>query len=140
MIKYRVSAMRVVNLSHRRREKVSFVVKSLESESTVTISEEPRVLDDSFSPEVDNGGSDENGGNFPPENGGNGGGGSDGGGDDEEEKEFGAIMKFEDVMRATEKYGATLPSDILEAAKTSGIRELILMRYLELQVIFSLNY
>ncbi|XP_010689980.2 protein RETICULATA-RELATED 1, chloroplastic [Beta vulgaris subsp. vulgaris] len=133
VIKYRVSAMRVVNLSHRRREKVSFVVKSLESESTVTISEEPRVLDDSFSPEVDNGGSDENGGNFPPENGGNGGGGSDGGGDDEEEKEFGAIMKFEDVMRETEKYGATLPSDILEAAKTSGIRELILMRYLELQ-------
>lgn len=36
-------------------------------------------------------------------------------------------------MRETEKFGASLPSDLLEAAKTTGIRKLLLMRYLDLQ-------
>ncbi|CAH8283792.1 unnamed protein product [Eruca vesicaria subsp. sativa] len=47
------------------------------------------------------------------------------GGEDYEEKEFGPLLKFEEVMRETEARGATLP-----AAKTFGIRKLILLRYL----------
>lgn len=42
-------------------------------------------------------------------------------------------MKLEDVVRETEKFGASLPSDLLKAAKTIGIKKLLLMRYLELQ-------
>ncbi|CAH2058871.1 unnamed protein product, partial [Thlaspi arvense] len=76
-------------------------------------------------------GSDGNGG-F--NNGGGGGGdGGEGDGEDYEEKEFGPILKFEEVMRETEARGATLPSDMLEAAKTFGIRKLLLLRYLDLQ-------
>uniref|UniRef100_A0A1J3FUZ6 Protein RETICULATA, chloroplastic n=1 Tax=Noccaea caerulescens TaxID=107243 RepID=A0A1J3FUZ6_NOCCA len=73
-------------------------------------------------------GSDGNNGGFN-----NGGGGGSGGGEDYEEKEFGPILKFEEVMRETEARGATLPSDMLEAAKTFGIRKLLLLRYLDLQ-------
>ena len=72
------------------------------------------------------------GGNGGLNNGG--GGGGDDGGEDYEEKEFGPLLKFEEVMRETEARGATLPSDMLEAAKTFGIRKLILLRYLDLQV------
>ena len=43
-------------------------------------------------------------------------------------------MKFEEVMKMTEARGATLPSDMLEAAKSVGIRKLLLLRYLDLQV------
>ena len=74
------------------------------------------------------------GGNGGFNNGGGGGGGGDDGGEDYEEKEFGPLLKFEEVMRETEARGATLPSDMLEAAKTFGIRKLILLRYLDLQV------
>lgn len=49
------------------------------------------------------------------------------------EREFGPIMKLGDVVRETEKFGASLPSDLLKAAKTIGIKKLLLMRYLELQ-------
>ncbi|CAN6978004.1 unnamed protein product [Brassica oleracea var. botrytis] len=63
---------------------------------------------------------------------GNGGGGDDGE-EDYEEKEFGPVLKFEEVMRETEARGAKLPSDMLEAAKTFGIRKLLLLRYLDLQ-------
>ncbi|CAN7008719.1 unnamed protein product [Brassica oleracea var. botrytis] len=66
-------------------------------------------------------------------NGGGGGGEGDDGGEDYEEKEFGPLLKFEEVMRETEARGATLPSDMLEAAKTFGIRKLLLLRYLDLQ-------
>ncbi|KNA10507.1 hypothetical protein SOVF_143860 [Spinacia oleracea] len=131
------ASLRVVNSGRWRRENVGFFVKSYKSETTVTIPDgEIQVLEDDTTPRIDNGGSDDGNGKVPPDNGGNGGGGGgegNGNGDDEEEKEFGAILTFEEVMRETEKYGATLPSDILEAAKTTGIRELILMRYLELQ-------
>lgn len=72
------------------------------------------------------------GGNGGLNNGG--GGGGDDGGEDYEEKEFGPLLKFEEVMRETEARGATLPSDMLEAAKTFGIRKLLLLRYLDLQV------
>ncbi|KAK2972276.1 hypothetical protein RJ640_014334 [Escallonia rubra] len=68
-----------------------------------------------------------------PSGGGGGGSGGDDGGEDGEEKEFGPMMKFEEVIRETEARGATLPADMLEAAKTVGIRKLLLLRYLDLQ-------
>ncbi|XP_010554927.1 PREDICTED: protein RETICULATA, chloroplastic [Tarenaya hassleriana] len=101
--------------------------------------ENVRGLDTDQSLKFDNGnggdgfdGSDGNGG---LNNGGGGGGGDGKGGDGEdyEEKEFGPVMKFEEVMRETEARGATLPSDMLEAAKTFGIRKILLLRYLDLQ-------
>ncbi|KAM6550851.1 hypothetical protein CsatB_000659 [Cannabis sativa] len=67
------------------------------------------------------------------EGGGGGGGGGDGNGDDYEEEEFGPMMKFAEVMKETEARGVTLPSDMLEAAKSVGIRKVLLLRYLDLQ-------
>ncbi|XP_077222589.1 protein RETICULATA-RELATED 1, chloroplastic-like [Tasmannia lanceolata] len=97
----------------------------------------PTGVDPSSSPDLDDGGSGGNsiGGNgsngkFPS---GGGGGDSDHGKDDKEEEELGPILKFEEVMRETEARGATLPSDMLEAAKTIGIPKLVLLRYLDLQ-------
>ncbi|KAL0347359.1 UNVERIFIED_CONTAM: protein RETICULATA, chloroplastic [Sesamum calycinum] len=55
--------------------------------------------------------------------GGGGSGGGDNDGDDYEEKEFGPILKFEEVIRETEARGASLPADMLEAAKTVGLRK-----------------
>ncbi|KAF3649991.1 putative receptor protein kinase ZmPK1-like [Capsicum annuum] len=60
-------------------------------------------------------------------------GGGDNGGGDEEDEEFGPLLKFEDVIREAEARGAKLPADIIEAAKSVGIRKLLLMRYLDLQ-------
>ncbi|XWS52920.1 hypothetical protein CRYUN_Cryun11dG0114100 [Craigia yunnanensis] len=70
----------------------------------------------------------------------NGGGDSFGGGggdecDDEEEREFGPILKFEEVMKEAEARGVKLPSDMMEAAKITGIRKLFLLRYLDLQIV-----
>ncbi|KAK4478525.1 hypothetical protein RD792_014005 [Penstemon davidsonii] len=81
-------------------------------------------------PNTENGGIGGGSGKF----GGGGGGGGNGGGDDkEEEEEFGPILKFEEVIKETETRGASLPSDMLEAAKTVGLRKVILLRYLDLQ-------
>lgn len=63
-------------------------------------------------------------------------GGGDGEENDKEEEEFGPILKFEEVMKETEAKGVSLPSDMLEAAKTTGIRKMFLLRYLDLQVLF----
>lgn len=90
-------------------------------------SEDNRVLEDSTVPRLVDEGSGDGKGRFPP-------GGGGGGGDDDDEKEFGPIMKFEEVIREAEKMRVTLPSDIVEAAKTTGIRELLLTRYLDLQL------
>ncbi|OIT01287.1 PREDICTED: protein RETICULATA, chloroplastic [Nicotiana attenuata] len=68
-----------------------------------------------------------------PGGGGRGGGGGDNGEGDKEEEEFGPLLKFEDVMREAEARGATLPADMIEAAKSVGIRKLLLLRYLDLQ-------
>ncbi|EXB36712.1 hypothetical protein L484_016963 [Morus notabilis] len=73
-----------------------------------------------------------NGGEGDGNGSGNGGGGNDNG-DDKEGEEFGPIMKFEEVMKEAEARGASLPSDMLEAAKSVGIRRLLLLRYLDLQ-------
>ncbi|KAF4375990.1 hypothetical protein F8388_010178 [Cannabis sativa] len=65
-----------------------------------------------------------------------GGGGDEGDGDgDDEEKEFGPIMKFEEVMKEAETRGVKLPSDMVEAAKSTGIRKAFLSRYLDLEVV-----
>jgi hypothetical protein len=66
--------------------------------------------------------------------GGGGGGGGDDNGDDKEEEELGPILKFAEVMKETEARGASLPRDMLEAAKSVGIRRVLLLRYLDLQV------
>lgn len=67
--------------------------------------------------------------------GGSGGGdGGDGNGDGEEEREFGRILKFDDVIKEADARGVRLPEDMLEAAKATGIREVFLQRYLDLQV------
>lgn len=44
----------------------------------------------------------------------------EGGGDREEEKEFGPILRLEEIMKETEARGAELPPDMLDAAKTAG--------------------
>ncbi|XP_002974449.2 protein RETICULATA-RELATED 1, chloroplastic [Selaginella moellendorffii] len=73
--------------------------------------------------------------------GGGGGGGDDGSGDgdgddggsDRAEKEFGSLLSAEEVERQVKARGAVLPADLAEAAKASGLRELILTRYLDFQ-------
>ena len=79
--------------------------------------------------------------------GGGGAGGGDGeggggGGNDDGDEEFGALLNFEAVMEEAEARGVKLPLDMVEAAKITGIREMFLRRYLELQVGFyqSLNF
>ena len=42
------------------------------------------------------------------------------------------------MMKETESRGIELPKDMLEAAKTTGIRQVFLERYLELQVRFNI--
>ncbi|XP_076957629.1 protein RETICULATA-RELATED 1, chloroplastic-like [Bidens hawaiensis] len=74
---------------------------------------------------------DDGNGNVPPP--GNGGGGGGGDEEDHDEKEFGMLMKFDDVMKVAEANGVSLPDDMLEAAKATGLRELIVTRYMELQ-------
>ncbi|KAG2297368.1 hypothetical protein Bca52824_044037 [Brassica carinata] len=88
--------------------------------------------DETFSDlEIDDDGS--NGGNG--DSGGNNGYGGDDDGEEEEEeeKEFGPLVKFDEVMKETERRGITLPEDMSEAAKSVGIRKLFLLRYLDLQ-------
>nr|XP_043622535.1 protein RETICULATA-RELATED 1, chloroplastic-like [Erigeron canadensis] len=86
------------------------------------------------------GDNDDGNGNMPPpgngsSGGGGGGGGGDGGDDedDHQEKEFGPLMKFDEVMEVVESHGVNLPKDMSEAAKATGLRKLILTRYLDLQ-------
>ncbi|XVF46837.1 hypothetical protein PTKIN_Ptkin03bG0059900 [Pterospermum kingtungense] len=95
---------------------------SLEKESG-NFDGESRVLEIG----IGGGGGGDNGGGDPF------GGGGGGEGDDEEEREFGPILKFEEVMKELEARGVKLPSDMMEAAKSNGIRKLFLLRYLDLQ-------
>ncbi|XP_019457503.1 PREDICTED: protein RETICULATA-RELATED 1, chloroplastic-like [Lupinus angustifolius] len=62
----------------------------------------------------------------------------DGGGDGDEggsegDEELGPLLNFEAVMKEAEARGVKLPSDMVEAAKNIGIREMFLLRYLELE-------
>ena len=103
--------------------------------------DEVRVLEGNHEQKPDFGGNggddDDRSGNSNGNGGGGGGGGGGEGGDGEEngeEKEFGPILKFEEVMRKTKDRGVELPKDMLEAAKITGIRQMFLERYLDLQV------
>lgn len=138
------SRLVVVNMSHSQAESqpgLTTTVQVKEGGDNIAGKENVRILGTDQSLKVDNGnggdsfgGDDNSNGGF--NNGGGGGGdenGGDGDGEDYEEKEFGPIMKFEEVVRETEARGATLPSDMLEAAKTLGIRKVLLLRYLDLQ-------
>ncbi|XP_073040458.1 protein RETICULATA-RELATED 1, chloroplastic-like [Primulina eburnea] len=73
------------------------------------------------------------GGNGRSPGGGGGGGGGGGEDNDGDEEEFGPIIRYDEVIEEAEKLGATLPADMLEAAKSMGIRRLILSRYIDLQ-------
>ncbi|MCL7046807.1 hypothetical protein MKW94_030084 [Papaver nudicaule] len=114
---------------------VSPVVSKDEGKDGVSVKD----VDDSggvrVNPVADNGNGGAGNGKAGGGGGGNGGGG--GGGENEENdregEEFGPIMKFEEVMKEVEKRGASLPADMLEAAKTVGIREVLLLRYLDMQ-------
>eukprot|EP00257_Ricinus_communis_P020580 XP_015579842.1 protein RETICULATA-RELATED 1, chloroplastic [Ricinus communis] len=89
-----------------------------------TVHENDRVLG------ISGGGGGGNGGG----DGSSGGGGGDGGdNEEEEEKEFGPIMRYEQIIKEAETRGVQLPHDMIEAAKTTGIRQLFVLRYLDLQ-------
>ncbi|KQJ83665.1 hypothetical protein BRADI_5g16140v3 [Brachypodium distachyon] len=77
----------------------------------------------------------DNSGNDSGGNGGkDGGGGDDDGGDDDyEEAEFGPLLGFHEVVRLAAARGVALPADMMEAAKDAGIREVLLLRYFDLQ-------
>ncbi|KAG8387557.1 hypothetical protein BUALT_Bualt02G0033800 [Buddleja alternifolia] len=95
---------------------------------TIPLSEDFEV------PKVEDNGGGGDGGNGKSQFGGGGGGGEgDKYEDDGGEEEFGPIIKFDEVLREAESRGAVLPDDMLEAAKSTGLRRLILTRYLELQ-------
>ncbi|GAV65440.1 LOW QUALITY PROTEIN: DUF3411 domain-containing protein, partial [Cephalotus follicularis] len=105
------------------------VVKNLESECEIKkLSNGVDLVDDG------RGGNGKYGDNG---RGAGGGGGSDDEDNDEgsdlEEEELGPIMKFEEVVKETEARSAKLPLDMLEAAKSVGIRKVLLLRYLDLQ-------
>jgi hypothetical protein len=80
-------------------------------------------------PAIDGSGGDDGGDS-------SGGGGGDGGGNEEdaEGEEFGPLLRFDEVLKETEARGVDLPLDMLEAAKTTGLRKEFLLRYLALQV------
>ncbi|KAG5114620.1 hypothetical protein JHK82_037889 [Glycine max] len=65
--------------------------------------------------------------------GGGGGGGDGDGGQGGGDEEFGPLLKFEAVMRESKARGVKLPPDMEEAARITGIREMFLLRYMELQ-------
>ncbi|KAH6820174.1 reticulata-like protein [Perilla frutescens var. hirtella] len=128
----------VVNVMNPGTEPQSNQAVTTAIENIDYVEKDVKVVDKSYNsvPDCKNGGGDGGGfidgnGKFP--GGGGGGGGGDDGADDYEEKEFGPLLKFEEVIRETEARGATLPADMLEAAKTVGLRKLLLLRYLDLQ-------
>nr|DAD43354.1 TPA_asm: hypothetical protein HUJ06_001584 [Nelumbo nucifera] len=117
------------------------VVTVLQEGADATSAKDSEVFQSSFTSDSDNAGGDgyplsstDGNGNFPSGGGGGGGGGGDGDYEENDnEEEFGPVMKFEEVLKEAEARGAKLPSDMLEAAKTVGIRKVLLLRYLDLQ-------
>ncbi|KAK0605796.1 hypothetical protein LWI29_030805 [Acer saccharum] len=133
-----------LSLNHSTTTKHAFFklqcVNSDSAPKTIVISDEAQTgkfpTEDykGVEPKTDGGDGGDDGGSGDSFGSGGGGGGGDGGeGGDQEEDEFGPIMKFEEVMKETEARGVTLPSDMVEAAKTTGIRKMFLLRYLDLQ-------
>ncbi|KAG8065359.1 hypothetical protein GUJ93_ZPchr0004g39877 [Zizania palustris] len=74
-------------------------------------------------------------GNRGDDSGRNSGKGGDGGGDEDdyEEAEFGPLLGFDEVLRLAVARRVVLPVDMMEAAKDAGIREILLLRYFDLQ-------
>ncbi|KAK9279515.1 hypothetical protein L1049_013194 [Liquidambar formosana] len=132
VLQYQITP-KIVCLHHSRRKNQLFKAKSVEKVISGDVAEDSRVLEIGSEPETDNVGGGGGGGDGDSSAGGGGGGDDGGGEDDGEEEGFGPIMKFEEVMKETEARGASLPLDMLEAAKTTGIRQVILFRYLDLQ-------
>ncbi|KAK9986423.1 hypothetical protein SO802_031374 [Lithocarpus litseifolius] len=136
-----VSKSNPLGESQSRVASVSVSKEGGNSDSGSVVGKDNRILETVFEVKADNdgnGGGDVLGGsgNGSFSSGGGGGGRGDGGddnGDDKEEDEFGPILKFEEVMKETEARGVSLPSDMLEAAKSVGIRKLLLLRYLDSQ-------
>ncbi|KAJ7961361.1 Protein RETICULATA chloroplastic [Quillaja saponaria] len=129
-----------LNMSQTPAEKQSSVtaVKILEKGGNDGVGKDLRILEKGNDLETDNYGngtdtSDGSGDNGNFTNGRGGGGGNDDDEDDYEEEELGPLMKYEEVMREVEACGASLPLDMLEAAKSVGIRKVLLLRYLDLQ-------
>ncbi|KAM4096573.1 hypothetical protein ACJW30_08G115000 [Castanea mollissima] len=122
--------------SHRHHHsfKLNCAMESSEANAITVPEDEVRVLEGNHEQKPEFGG---NGGDDDDRSGnGNGSGGGGDGRDGEEngeEKEFGPILKLEEVMRKTKDRGVELPKDMLEAAKITGIRQVFLERYLELQ-------
>lgn len=131
------------NVSESSAEPQSGVATSVETKegNVGSVGKDVKVLENNNEIITDSDGNGGNGKFNNGEGGGGGGGGSgNGNGDDSEqndyeETEFGPIMKFEEVMKEVEARGASLPSDMFEAAKIVGIRKLLLLRYLDLQVL-----
>jgi hypothetical protein len=44
------------------------------------------------------------------------------------------LLGFDEVLRLAAARGVALPGDMMEAAKDAGIREVLLLRYFDLQV------
>lgn len=111
-------------------ESSGVVNKVIEESESFNENNGVRILDESDNKlDVDNGSGGDDGGKGKVL-------GGSGGGDgfDPEDEEFGPLLQFAEVMREIEARGAKLPSDMLEAAKSVGIRKVLLERYLDLQV------
>ncbi|KAL6520949.1 hypothetical protein OROGR_017518 [Orobanche gracilis] len=126
--------LRVVNTMNPEAEPQSNVAATTiitERGDTDYVAKDAKIVENNYVsvPDSENGsGCGGGNGKFP-----SGCGGGDNNGDDYEEKEFGPLLKFEEVVGETEARGAALPADMLEAAKTVGLRKVLLHRYLDLQ-------
>ncbi|KAH7428497.1 hypothetical protein KP509_09G004500 [Ceratopteris richardii] len=103
---------------------------SVESESSV------ELVDDQHQIGGGNNSGKGNNGRF------SGGGDGDGGGDDEDDgdhshseldKEYGRLLKSDEINAQLRAEGLTLPPDMAEAAKALGLRSLVLDRFIRLQ-------
>lgn len=122
---------KVLPLNHPPRRNSVFKVNSIGPGSvSKTVEGTDLTMDNGGDNGGDGGDSNDGGGDGDSNDGGGGDSDGTGGGDEEE---FGPVMKFEEVMNEIEARQASLPSDMLEAAKDTGIRRDILFRYLDLQ-------
>ncbi|XP_054817153.1 protein RETICULATA-RELATED 1, chloroplastic-like [Prosopis cineraria] len=121
---------------HSPDRRLGFSIRYIGSDAvTKTTTElDESTCDNGSQPLIDRDGGDGGGaGDGSGGTGGGGGGGNGNDGRDEDEEEFGPLLKFVEVMKVAEARGVKLPSDMTEAAKATGVREMFLLRYLELQ-------
>lgn len=126
-----------VRFSHSAAKSDSFKLafaKSDFSVKAITDSDDGlngKLIMDGLNPTNSDGDSGDGGGGS---SGGGGGSGDDGEDGNDEEEEFGPLLKYSDVMREADKRGVKLPADMVETAKSVGIRQIFLLRYLDFQV------